>query len=150
MFSLDRKPDFIVGDKDNPYLKRWFRIPRNPVFNVYHHLFLRSDDDRALHDHMYVNLSVLLKGRYIEHTIRAGGVHVQKLRIAGTWSGIKFRLPWTAHRIELVDGTSCETLFITGPRVRRWGFHCPKGWRHWKEFVTSGPDGNKAGKGCGD
>ena len=49
--ATKRHPDFIVGGKDNPYLLRWFVIPRNPVFNIYLHRFLRSDDDRALHDH---------------------------------------------------------------------------------------------------
>lgn len=145
---MQRPPDFTVGPKDKVYLQRWFIIPRNFIFNIYYHQFLHSDDDRALHDHMYFNLSILLKGCYIEHTIKAGGIHKQRLRIAGTWSGIKFRAPWTAHRLELVDGTPCETMFITGPRMRRWGFHCPKGWRHWKEFVAASPSDNTIGKGC--
>lgn len=143
-----RPCDFTVGAKDSIYLKRWWLIPRNGLFNVYYHLFLHSDDDRALHDHMYFNLSILLEGEYIEHTIKAGGVQVTKHRTAGTLSGIKFRAPWSAHRIELINSTPCRTLFITGPRMRRWGFHCPKGWRHWKEFVQQEPGGNSQGKGC--
>lgn len=35
----------------------------------------RSDDDRALHDHPWVNMSILLEGTYTEHTIAQGGVH---------------------------------------------------------------------------
>lgn len=54
----NRPPDVVIGGFQNPYLLRWYVIPRNPVFNVYVHLFLRSDDDRALHDHPWANLSV--------------------------------------------------------------------------------------------
>ena len=49
-----RAPDFVIGGSDNPYLLRWFLIPRNPVFNVYLHKFMRSDDDRALHTHPWL------------------------------------------------------------------------------------------------
>lgn len=39
------------------------------------------------------------------------------------------------------------TIFITGRRVRDWGFWCPQGWRFWKEFVDPKNHG-KIGKGC--
>lgn len=140
-----RPPDVVIGGHDDPYLLRWFVIPRNPVFNVYLHLFLRSDDDRALHDHPWVNCSVLLDGAYTEHTIEAGGIERRTRRQAGDWyirpSGKM------AHRIELTDGP-CWTLFITGPRYREWGFHCPRaGWVHWKRF-TAADDPGAVGKGC--
>lgn len=157
-----RPPDLVIGGADNPYLLRWYVIPRNRAFNVYLHRFRRSDDDRALHDHPWWNVSVLLKGRYVEHTIAPGGVHIRTERSAGA---IKFRRAGAAHRIELLPRTvrmitadgpktlrseaPCWTLFITGPRIRDWGFHCPRGWVHWREF-TSGPRGETIGKGCGE
>mgnify|MGYP000066528385 CR=1 FL=1 len=52
----------------------------------------------------------------------------------------------SAHRIELVAGP-VWTLFLTGPFRREWGFHCPQGWRHWRDF-TSGANGERVGKGC--
>ena len=60
--ALCRTPDLVIGGWDDPYLLRWWLIPRNRWFNVYLHLFLRSDDDRALHDHPWFNLSFLLEG----------------------------------------------------------------------------------------
>jgi hypothetical protein len=140
--AASRPPDFIVGGEEQAYLRRWWLIPRNPVFNVYLHQFLRSDDDRALHDHSYVNLSYILKGNYVEHTILAGGVHWAVRYWAGQY---RLRLPWTAHRIEIDQ--PCWTLFITGPRMREWGFHCVKGWRPWREYVD-GSDKGKIGRGC--
>lgn len=139
-----RQPDRVIGGDARPYLLRWYLIPRNPVFNVYLHLFLRSDDDRALHDHPWANLSLLLRGRYLEHTIAAGGIERRQELAAGDWrlrpSG-RF-----AHRIELIDGP-CWTLFVTGPRYREWGFHCAReGWIHWLNFTDDA--GTGIGKGC--
>jgi hypothetical protein len=144
-----RPPDFIVGGKEDPYLLRWWVIPRNRFFNIYLHRFLRSDDDRALHDHPWLfNCSILLKGEYLEHTPK--GV---ARRVAGDW---KFRWGRATHRVELLDWypgskrkAPCWTLFITGPIVREWGFHCPKGWVHWKDFTDS-RDKGAIGRGCGE
>ena len=140
-----RPPDFIIGGADRPYLRRWFVIQRNRLFNVYLHQFLRSDDDRALHDHPWANCSILLRGSYVEHTIAAGGINRRQAMQAGAvrmrWSG---RL---AHRVEI--DAPCWTLFITGPRYRSWGFHCPdQGWIDWERFTAS-EDRGAIGKGCG-
>ena len=143
--SERRSPDFIIGGALDPYIRRWWVIPRNRFFNIYLHHFLRSDDDRALHDHPWWNLSILLQGRYIEHTISAGGINVHTERCAGQ---VKFRRAKAAHRIELIDGP-CWTLFITGPRLREWGFHCRLGWVHWKEFTKPEKKG-EVGRGCGE
>jgi hypothetical protein len=73
-WGMNRVPDFVIGGEQRPYLLRHFVIPRNPLFNVYLHCFLRSDDDRAHHDHPWLfNMSWLLDGEYIEHTIARGG-----------------------------------------------------------------------------
>jgi hypothetical protein len=140
-----READIYIGGKADTYLARWWLIPRNKWFNIYLHHFQRSDDDRALHDHPWWNLSVLLRGTYTEHTISAGGINVRTVRNAGQ---MKFRYAAEAHRIELHSGP-CWTVFITGPRIREWGFHCPRGWRHWKVF-TSGKNGETIGAGCGE
>jgi len=126
----DRKPDFTVG-KD--YLRRWWIIPRNSFFNVYYHEFRVSDDDRSLHDHPYFNLSFILKGSYMEHT--PDGVFVRK---AGD---MKVRLPWTLHRLQLGfslpnDEHHVWTLFITGPRIRAWGFQAGPIVKNWLGFRT--------------
>src|SRR5690242_14714107 len=76
-----RPPDVIIGGRDRPYMLRWFVIPRNRFFNIYLHHFHRSDDDRALHDHPWLNLSIILQGEYVEHTIEAGGVNVRTRRV---------------------------------------------------------------------
>jgi hypothetical protein len=140
-----RPPDFVIGGHENPYLLRWWLIPRNPVFNIYLHKFLRDDDDRALHDHPWCWCSILLRGGYFEHRTKGrGAVHfAPSIRIASAWR---------AHRIQLfgIPGAArvpAWTLFLTGPRIRAWGFHCPKGWVHWRKF-TAADDRGAIGPGC--
>lgn len=128
--------------------------------NVYLHCFLRDDDDRALHDHPSWGASLILSGGYLEHTIAAGGVHRRVEHRPGTFRFMGVR---HAHRIELfrqvvADGgpavrlsdpvVPCFTLFMFGPAVREWGFHCPqRGWVHWREFTAQGQPG-EIGPGC--
>lgn len=140
---MDREPDFVIGDN---YLRRWFCIPRNRWFNVYLHMIKRSDDDRALHDHPWLNCSIVLAGGYFEHTIAYGGVESRTWRGRGS---VTFRRAKAAHRLEVDKSREpfALSLFITGPRIRQWGFHCPKGWRHWQEFTAPG-DSSKVGMGC--
>ena len=37
-----RKPDFVIGGHDDPYMLRWWIIPRNRFFNIYLHKFLHD------------------------------------------------------------------------------------------------------------
>ncbi|WP_136617040.1 MULTISPECIES: hypothetical protein [Mesorhizobium] len=143
--SARRPPNIVIGGHIDPYMHRWWLIPRNRFFNIYLHHFLRSDDDRALHDHPWWNFSVLLRGRYVEHTIAPGGINHRVERCAGD---TKFRRASAAHRIELVDGP-CWTLFLTGPMLRVWGFHCPRGWVPWQQF-TKPENPGEIGRGCGE
>jgi len=136
---IGRKP-FVIGGEDHPYLRRWWIIPRNRFFNVYLHQFLRSDDDRALHDHPWFNVSILVTGRYREWLTEDTFAD----RVAPT---IVARSAETAHRIELTHG-GVWTLFLTGRKVREWGFLCPKGWRHWTVFCNTDDGGATVGRGC--
>lgn len=135
---MAREPDFIIGDN---YMRRWWVIPRNAFCNVYLHDILHSDDDRAMHDHPWANTSFLLFGSYIEHT--PDGVFT---RVAGQ---VIERAAEALHRLEVIPGQRAVSLFMTGPAVRDWGFACPKGWVHWRDFVDS-RDSGKIGRGCGE
>lgn len=133
-----REPDFIIGDN---YLRRWWVVPRNRLQNVYLHEILHSDDDRALHDHPWENTSLVIAGRYVEHTPDGSSLHE-----AGS---VVHRPAETLHRLEILPGEYAISLFFTGPVVREWGFACPKGWVHWKDFTSPGDKG-QVGRGCGE
>lgn len=178
---IHRVPDEIIGHQarwrarrpdgppvDKPFLLRWYVGGEKHAWggNSYLHQFIRDDEDRALHDHPWANVSIVLGGQYIEHTISAGGVHWRHIFRAGA---VKFRSAKAAHRVELTsqfvnaDGSLvlgdcpeiapnlpswCKSnplkspswsLFLTGPKARHWGFHCPEtGWRSSHEFHEQG------------
>ena len=139
-----RPPDFVIGAREDPYLLRWWIVPRNRFFNVYVHNVLRDDDDRALHDHPWWSASLMLSG------------HLKEVLKGDDWrvlsqGDIVLRSARFAHRLAIWNhrGTGVWTLFITGPRVREWGFLCPKGWRHWRVFTaTDGTGASIVGRGC--
>ncbi|MGE0845508.1 MAG: hypothetical protein AB7L41_04510, partial [Flavobacteriaceae bacterium] len=119
-----RAPDFEIGPAGDPYMQRWWLLPRNRAFNVYLHRMLHDDDDRALHDHPWPSLSLMLDGRIIEHfsTDPADGGWLEcRWLLAGdvVWRPARF-----AHRL-VIPSPPAITVFITGPRLREWGFWCP-------------------------
>lgn len=139
-----REPNVFLGGREDTYMKRWFVIPRNPVFNIYFHEFMRSDND-VLHDHPWWNASWILAGSYKEIVpdVAKGvqpkqGVPLKTLVRKEGFFG--FRRGVAAHRVELYDHPTeprslyVYTLFFTGPRFRKWGFWCKHAWRYWEDF----------------
>lgn len=152
----------IPGTPSIPaYMLRWWKIKRNAFFNTYFHQVFRSDDDAALHDHPWWSFSIVLEGGYFEHRIHDGGINTK------VWYGpgsILFRHAGSvAHRLELKSGPMrdapmmsiqeemaydgdriieypAKTIFITGPVLRRWGFHHSEQWvdaYQWDEYLAS-------------
>lgn len=146
--EAERRPDVLIPAHGPTYMRRWWRIRRNAFFNIYFHHVLRSDEDAALHDHPWWNFSIVLEGGYWEHCIAEGGVHSKTWYPAGS---VRFRHSGCfAHRLELEryhpgnrrltgDGEiPVKTIFITGPVLRRWGFHHPSQWvdaYDWDDFT---------------
>lgn len=118
--QIPRAPDVVIGRAGHDYMRRWHIIPRNRWVNLYLHNFLEPDAG-DLHDHPYWSVSIVLRGLYIEE------LPGLEFRTRPAFSVI-FRKPTTAHRIVHVSRDGAWTLFITGPRVRRWGFHTEGGW----------------------
>lgn len=141
-----RPADKVIGIN---YLERWHLIPRNRFLNIYLHKFSGSDDDRALHDHPWVSVSFLLKGTLTEvmpHPLAGHDSRHCVSRVIRRFVPV-FRRSVDAHRLVVDDGPVL-TLFITGPRIRQWGFWCQKGWVHWRQFCDE--SGLRRGAGCGE
>lgn len=126
------KPTQIIGPADRPYMLRWILFRYRSWPRIYIHKFMRSDDDRALHDHPWWFISILLKGSYNE--VRDDGVVVRSA------PSIAFRPLYFRHRILLnwaptsLGLEPVWTLFITGPHMRGWGFWCEDNFVPWREF----------------
>lgn len=134
-YLLRGKPHQVIFNNNDPtpYLLRWYIIPRNRHLNVYLHKFLRSDDDRALHDHPWPFWSFILNRPYLEYTMQGPNPHVRK-RFSLAYRPTNWR-----HRVDLQwcivhpDGMHKAgkyvqppvwTIVVTGPKCRTWGFWC--------------------------
>ena len=127
-----REPDLVVNHparQNEIYLKRWYVIPRNKIFNIYLHQFLSSDDP-VYHDHPWWSIGILLKGYYYENRPR-NGINERKYfrRFLPKFRGKNYK-----HWVELHDGP-VWSIFITGPKQKSWGFFCPKGFVNHREMV---------------
>lgn len=134
-YQMVREPDFVIG---GDYMRRWYILPRNESLNLYLHETLRDDDD-VMHDHPWDNTSFVIRGGYVEHTPLA-----TYRRLPGD---LVQRKAVDAHRLELL-GEPSISLFMTGPKIRDWGFHCPGGWVPWQQ-LTGGYHAGRSDKGAG-
>lgn len=146
---------------------------------VYLHLFLRSDDDvlhdhpwdwwSLLLRNGYSEVRFGVRGdngelTHIRHEreegtlVRGRAVDAHRVELRSNWKWSLrdmsiFDLPWmTAEEsfdVVFGDNLPVFSLFFMGKWQRDWGFHCPKGWRFWRDF-TSGPHGDDVGAGCGE
>ncbi|WP_254424626.1 hypothetical protein [Mycobacteroides abscessus] len=145
----------ITNNEGSPYLRRWYVIPRNRWVNIYVHQFLRSDDDRAMHDHPWPFFSWVLKGRYFEE-IDLGvivrerwsfayrpAVHRHIVRLDVTMVQDRYEDDSWARSASPQD-IPVWTLIVTGRRMREWGFWCPdpktlvERFVPWREFGARG------------
>lgn len=145
MFTTFRLPPFVLDSLAAPllrhardvapsqelhngvdvYLRRWY-LERSPEKgNVYLHQTLRSDSDEEHHDHPWENLSIWLQGTGMEQETDAEGRIVVVERPPGT---VVYRPATSTHR--MLIGEPTWTLFLTGPKIREWGFVHEAGWMH--------------------
>lgn len=120
----------FVGGRENPLLIRYILF-RFKAFGIYVHHLMRSDFDRALHDHPWPFVSFIVKNGYVEehdHTNDRTKVQVQHLP-----GNVILRPAEWRHRVILEPGVTAWTLVIVGRRCRPWGFHLPSGWCWWRK-----------------
>jgi hypothetical protein len=146
---ISGKPHQVIGPPSNPYMLRWYLIPHTRFVNLYLHKFLRSDEDRALHDHPWAFWSWVIKGQYWEYT--QGPWLDDETPTFNKWMRKRWSLAYCkathAHRVELVWGNACReqpvwTIVLTRGKEREWGFWCENGWIPWRQFTDE--------DGCGE
>lgn len=120
---------------DEPYLERFYLLNLRPIGRIVIHCFWKSDDDGGLHDHPW---------RFAASKIIVGGYYEYREDGSKTWCNSKTPMRWFGgkylHRVELQnEGDRVWTLFIMGPRYRKWGF-VPFGsdgkWVYWKDYIA--------------
>lgn len=116
-----------TGANDHLLLRRYF-ILRTKWLGIYVHELVADDYDRALHDHPWSFLSIILSGQYSEVTNQPGAKHYHR-------GSVKFRPAEYCHQLYAVYEPTW-TLVIRGRRRREWGFITPKGWMRWDTYET--------------
>jgi len=116
--------DRILGPDGERYLDRYHLTD-----SVRLHHIMSDDAQDDMHDHPWDLTSVLVTGGYREVTPAGELEH---------WApSVIVRQAEEPHRLELLAGPMW-TIAITGPVRRRWGFHTPAGWVHWRDYPRAG------------
>lgn len=126
------------------YRMKWWREPFGWLCQQFeiairiHHI-CTADFDRALHDHPWDFVSVVLRGGYIERRPLDNGHpcfgHGSEEVASNTYrreASMVYRRATDRHRI--INVGNCWTLFITGPKRQWWGFYIPSGKVYYKDF----------------
>ena len=123
-----RPPDEIINTTGKLYIRRWWLIKWSWIC-VYLHSQHRDDWARDLHDHVAWNISIILRGGYYEITEEHPNGRFR-------WPGmIVFRRATLLHRLELaVPGRPSWSIWIRGPKMRRWGFMTKDGWMNDDDY----------------
>lgn len=121
-------PDLIIAPDGDPYLYRWHVVHNPEKGNIYFHIQVASDPERPLHDHPWDNTSNILSGRYIE-TIQFAPPNGKVFTWERQTGQFISREATDAHRLILPPGVPyVMTLFMTGPKKRKWGFWYGEKW----------------------
>ncbi len=133
----------IKGPEGAPFLERYHLI-RIPLIDaeVVIHRFVASDPDRGFHDHPYRwAASLILAGSYDELIVpRVDAPRAERFRRRLRPLDINRVDPHRYHRVLLGPGMDAWTLFVTGPRVKVWGFLAHPGAHRYAEGSSTALD----------
>lgn len=106
--------------------------------SIYVHCFHTSDDDRALHDHPWSFVSILLSSGYYEWTpapltCPVDGYEQPSVRTWVPRFSVIYRPATWRHRVELKNKNTWTLVFRSGYR-REWGFWVLGRWMLWKDY----------------
>lgn len=149
----------IINCEREPYLLRWY-VLRTKRFSLFIHKFVRSDEDRALHDHPWAFLVIPIWRGYVEHSDREQTLRERVLRmnewvetkegmdslrkrrdfrpavVRRVWPLIsaKYRPAQYRHRVELINGKPSWSIFFHFTKTREWGFYPAEGFVQWNKW----------------
>jgi hypothetical protein len=130
----------IINCQKDPYLKRWYVIRTEP-FGLFIHKFIRSDEDRALHDHPWNFIIIPIWRGYIEHSQkkfvtvwRHEAEHMAQIKRRVWPLMISIRPAEYQHRVELIEGKPAWSIFLRFKKRREWGFWPSGIFYNWKQW----------------
>lgn len=117
----------LIGNADCPMMRRW--VLETPVGSLRLHHFIRSDEDRAMHDHPWGFVSLPIRHGYEDLTWcpDCGGSACATCEGDGRVAEVcrPWRLVWRRaghkHQVRVTEA-GAWTLIVTGRKGRSWGF----------------------------
>lgn len=115
----------IVNCDRDPFLRRWYLLRTAPVA-IFIHQFIRSDEDRALHDHPWAFLVIPIWRGYIEHSDYTttdddlgNPVEVREPMERRVYPilGTRFRPATYRHRVELLRDMRTASSRVLHPKI---------------------------------
>jgi hypothetical protein len=126
----------FIGGRGNPLVVRYI-VFRTPWGSLFVHKLCRSDYERALHDHPWPFVSLVLAGSYFEVSEDRPRSHGSVQYASGPlwvthrpWLSVAYRPATWKHRVVALK--PCWTLVFVGPRQRNWGFWVDGKWCWWR------------------
>ena len=131
------------------YMKRMTFAPKNRWFNVYLHRYFGNDAmTYGLHDHPWNSLSIRIWGKPLQE-YKFGKSHYNELGVFTSMTQPRVYIPkdkllqfrtvprFVYRRADEAHSLVCRnpgtiTLFITGKRIREWGFWTGKTGAIWE------------------
>lgn len=155
MWSFSRAPDLRLGPATKPYLRRWHLL-KTKWFSIYLHNISASDPGDHIHDHPADNLTIVLRGGYVEWRVWGINPHPVEIKRADGGStaeiavdafhavksfvtGVHFRRAEEMHHITAVRPNTW-TLWVRFKDRREWGFWLAEGFFiPWRDYVSADP-----------
>jgi hypothetical protein len=118
-----------LGRAECPYIRRWI-VDLGPLGSIRLHHWLTDDDGRALHDHPWGFLTLVLSGSYVDihepsWIQRHGYLHSERLYRGLLRREVMSRgaLRWRpAYHTHTVHTTGAWTILWAQPKKRNFGF----------------------------
>ncbi len=128
----------VIGNGPlGPLLERWILFRHPKLFGIFVHKLCRSDHDRALHDHPWSFLTVILRRGYFEVFYDHSQPDWLRERFTQHKPGaVLYRPACHRHRV-VIKGKPAWTLVFVGPKCRKWGFWPDSGWCWWRRYDTN-------------
>ena len=145
LYALRAETWSHLNEITEPTMDRTALFPKNDFNNHFLHKYTQGEFGApALHDHPWWSISFLLYGKLEEVTydvpqseledFRYGYQPIEKKVIRPNWPikrepipRVLVRPPGLVHTVQL-KSEKAATYFVTGPRVRNWGFYTKWGW----------------------
>ena len=128
-----------IKSKEGVVHFRRYRLFQSPIFAIYIHNIMKSDEDRHKHDHPWNFVSIILEGAY-EEEFTQPPYHFTETHKVYMSGDFVHHPAEDAHKLTLISDNVITLVFAYGKR-RVWGYQTEKGWIDFKTYRQAKNEG---------